>query len=151
MASAVLRFPGDRLATFTCSFGAAKASAYEVVGTQGSLRVAPAYGYAEDLKRIVTINGKSRERVFPHRDQFAPQLLYFSDCILKDRQPEPSGQEGLIDVRIINALYQSAKTGQVIALPRMSKRVRPANRQQISRPAVDKPKLARATPPSGKT
>jgi len=39
----------------------------------------------------LTISGKSRERVFPHRDPFAPQLLHFSDCILKDRQPEPSG------------------------------------------------------------
>ncbi len=150
MASVVMRFPGDRLATFTCSFGAAKASAYEIVGTRGSLRVAPAYGYSEDLKHVVTIDGKSRERVFPQRDQFAPQLLYFSDCILNDREPEPSGQEGRIDVRIVNALYQSAKTGQPLALPRMRKQVRPAGRQQISRPAVDKPRLVHATPPSGK-
>lgn len=150
MASVIMRFPDDRLATFTCSFGAAKASAYEIVGTRGSLRVAPAYGYAEDLKHIVTIDGKSRERVFPQRDQFAPQLLYFSDCILDDREPEPSGQEGRIDVRIVNALYQSAKTGQVVALPRMRKRVRPVATQQISRPAVDKPRLVHATPPSGK-
>jgi predicted dehydrogenase len=150
MASVIMRFPDDRLATFTCSFGAAKASAYEIVGTRGSLRVAPAYGYAEALKHSVTIDGKSRERVFPQRDQFAPQLLYFSGCILHDREPEPSGQEGRIDVRIVNALYQSAKTGQVVVLPRMSKRVRPTSRQQLTRPAVSKPKLVHATPPSGK-
>jgi len=34
-------------------------------------------------------------------DQFAPELLYFSECIQKNRQPEPSGWEGLADVRII--------------------------------------------------
>lgn len=151
MTSAIMRFPGDRLAGFTCSFGAVKASAYEIVGTQGMLRVAPAYGYAEELKHTVTVNGKSRERRFSRSDQFAPQLVYFADCILQDRTPEPSGEEGLIDVRIINALYRSAETGRIVKLPRMQKRERPAKEQQLSRPAVDKPRLVRATPPSGKS
>jgi glucose-fructose oxidoreductase len=104
MASVVMRFPGGRLATFTCSFGAARGSAYEVIGSRGRLRVEPAFGLAEDLKHIVTVDGKTRERVFPQRDQFAPQLIYFSDCILNDREPEPSGQEGEVDVRIIEAI-----------------------------------------------
>lgn len=150
MASAIMRFPGDRLASFTCSFGTAKASAYEVVGTKGSLRVAPAYSYAEDLKHTLTVDGKSRVRRFSHGDQFAPQLVYFADCILQDRTPEPSGEEGLIDVRIINALYRSAETRRVVKLPRLHKRQRPTDKQQLSRPAVDKPRLIRATSPSGK-
>lgn len=150
MASVILRFPGDRLATFTCSFGAPKASVYEIVGSRGSLRAAPAYGYAEDLRHVLTIGGKAHERVFPQHDQFAPQLLYFSDCILNDREPEPSGEEGRIDVRIINALYESARTGRTVALPRLTKRVRMTASQQISRPAVDKPRLIHATPPAGK-
>ena len=150
MTSASMRFPGDRLASFICSFGTAKSSAYEVVGTLGSLRVAPAYSYAQDLKLTVTVDGKTRERRFSRSDQFAPQLVYFADCILYDKNPEPSGEEGLIDVRIINALYRSAETGRVVKLPRMQKDVRPTRKQQLSRPAVDKPKLVRATPPSGK-
>lgn len=150
MTSAIMRFPGDRLASFTCSFGTAKASAYEIVGTQGALRVAPAYSYSEALKHTITVDGKSRERRFSRGDQFAPQLVYFADCILHDRTPEPSGDEGLIDVRIINALYRSAETRRVVKLSRMQKRERPTRKQQLSRPAVDKPKLVRATSPSGK-
>ena len=46
MTSAMLRFPGERLATFTCSFGAADVAAYQVVGTKGDVRVDPAYEYA---------------------------------------------------------------------------------------------------------
>jgi hypothetical protein len=34
-------------------------------------------------------------------DQFGPQLVYFSNCILRDIAPESSGNEGLADVRII--------------------------------------------------
>lgn len=150
MASAVMRFPNDRLASFSCSFGAARGSAYEVVGSRGMLRVAPAYGYAEDLALHLTVEGKSRQRVFPQRDQFAPQLIYFSDCIRSDSEPEPSGQEGLIDVRIIEALYQSARTARVVSLPRMKKRTRPAIKQALSRPAIDKPSLVHARPPAAK-
>jgi len=37
--SAILCFPNNRLAQFTCSFGAAAADAYRVVGTKGDLRL----------------------------------------------------------------------------------------------------------------
>ena len=43
MSGALLRFPGDRLASFICSFGAADVSSYEVIGTKGRLQVDPAY------------------------------------------------------------------------------------------------------------
>jgi hypothetical protein len=34
-------------------------------------------------------HGKSKEKTIGKRDQFAPELLYFSDSILNDHQPEP--------------------------------------------------------------
>lgn len=151
MASVVMRFPGERLATFSCSFGAADVSAYDLIGSKGHLRVDPAYELADELKYVLTIEGKTQESRFPKRDQFAPELLYFSDCILQDREPEPSGREGLIDVRIINALYRSAETAQVIKLPRLKKAVRPAMKQEIRRPPVKKPQLVKAQAPSGKS
>src|SRR5262249_33982730 len=49
MTSAILRFPDDRLASFTCSFGAASVSTYRVVGTKGTLCVNPAYEFAGEL------------------------------------------------------------------------------------------------------
>ncbi len=39
--SALLRFPGDRLAQLTCSFGAYKQSAFTVVGTKGAPAAQP--------------------------------------------------------------------------------------------------------------
>lgn len=151
MASVVMRFPDERLATFSCSFGAAKVSAYELVGSEGHLRVDPAYELADELKHVLTVNGKPREKSFPKRDQFAPELLYFSDCILQDREPEPSGREGLIDVRIINALYRSVETAQVVKLPRLRKNVQPTMKLETRRPAVKKPQLVKARAPSKKS
>ena len=95
MMSAILRFPDDRLASFTSSFGAADISSYRVVGTEGHLRVDPAYEFATALEHHLTIKGRTRERKFERRDQFGPELVTFSDCILDDRDPEPSGDEGL--------------------------------------------------------
>ena len=77
-------------------------------------------------------------------DQFAAELVYFSDCILDDRQPEPSGEEGLRDVRIIQALYESAESGKVVALAPIAVDKRPTGRQRITRPGVKKPELVHA-------
>jgi predicted dehydrogenase len=139
MTSAVLRFPGGRSAVFTSSFGAADASAYRLLGTKGSLRVDPAYEYAMGLKHELTIDGKITRRTFRKRDQFAPELIYFSDCIRKDREPEPSGWEGLADVRVIRALQRSARIGKTVKLRSFARRKRPTLRQEIKRPAVARP------------
>jgi len=148
MTSAVMQFPGDRLATFTCSFGANDVSTYQIVGTKGTLRLEPAYDLASTLKYQLTIQGKTKERSFPKRDQFAPELLYFSDCILDGRDPEPDGVEGLADVRIIHALYRSAEIGKPVSLSPIERSWRPSLAQEIRRPAVLRPRLVHAAPPS---
>ena len=143
MTSAILRFPGERLGTFTSSFGSADVASCEIIGTQGKLRLDPAYEYAMALKLFVTIDGKTRARSFPRRDQFAPELLYFSDCIRKNIEPEPSGEEGLADVRIVRALYRAAEIGKPVKLKSMPIGKRPTLRQEKRRPPVAKPQLIR--------
>jgi predicted dehydrogenase len=150
MASVMMRFPQDRLANFVCSFGGADAGSYEVVGTAGTLRMDPAYESAEALKQVITIKGKKRERAFPKRDQVAPEILYFSDCILNNREPEPSGEEGRIDVEIVRAIYRSAQTGKPVKLKLKGGDLYPTASQEIRRPLSKRPDLVKATPPSGK-
>ena len=138
---AVLRFDGERVAAFVTSFNADDVAGYRIVGTKGQLHVNPAYEYAGGLAYELSVNGKTTRRRIGKRDQFAPELLYFSDCILKDRDPEPSGDEGLQDVRIVQALYESADTGKVVQVPPYTPRARPSGRQRITRPGISKPSL----------
>lgn len=147
MTSAMLKFPNDRIATFTTSFGATDRSVYEVIGTRGILRMDPAYDIVEILKSEIIADGKTRKRVFKKRDQFAPELIYFSDCILKNRQPEPSGREGLADVRIVRALLESAETNRPVSIRETKVTKRPDTSQEISKEAVPQPRLIRASAP----
>jgi glucose-fructose oxidoreductase len=106
-----------------------------------------AYEYAGEMKCVTTIDGKKSQKAFKPADQFAPELIYFSDCIINDRVPEPSGNEGLADVRIINALYKSAEIGQPVKIEQVPKRRRPNEKMKIKRPAVKEPKLVSAKSP----
>ena len=108
----------------------------------------PAYEYAGELKQRVTIDGRTRELTFGKRDQFAPELISFSECILNGASPEPSGWEGLADVRIIRALYRSADTGQPVTLEPFTKTERPSGDQELRRPSVRKPELVNTEAPS---
>jgi len=133
----VLRFPGERIANFVCSFGAADRSRYEIVGTKGSVVVDPAYEYAAGLGYELTIGEKKKRKKFAKSDQFAPELVYFAQCVRDGRDPEPSGKEGLIDVAIIEAIHQSLKTGTWVDLRATpQRRHRPTLRQEMRRPPV---------------
>ena len=148
-ACSTLRFPGDRLATFCTSFAAGKTSEYRVVGSKGSMLVDPAYELARGLELRFEREGTKKTIKYAKRDQFAPELLHFSDCILQDRQPEPSGEEGLADVRVIRALYKSARTGRPVRLDAMKQPAKPSMRRVITKPPVRMPRLVHATPPGG--
>ncbi len=154
MTTAILHFPGDRLATFTCSFGAAKISSYQVVGTAGNLHVEPAYAAQAHINHVLSIDDEGKqERSFEPRDQLAAVFVYFSDCILDDKEPEPSGQEGLIDIQIIRALVESIQTGGFVSLEGIEPPPqRPTAAQTIERPPVKKqPELVHAADPAGKS
>jgi len=105
-----MRFPNHRVATFVCSFGSAATSYYDLVGTKGSLCLDNAFEYKGIIEQWLTIGDRTIRRRFPKADQFAPELLYFSDCIVENREPEPSGKEGLADVRIVRAIHRSIQS-----------------------------------------
>ena len=147
MASVVMRFPGERLASFTCAFGSAKIATYTIAGTQGRLTLDPAYSYQTELKQELALDGKTSERTFPPTDQFGPQLSYFSDCVLENKDPEPSGEEGLNDVRIIRAIHKSARTRLPVALERLADKLMPDAAQEITHPPVKEPEVVKAEPP----
>jgi len=148
--SATLRFPGNRLAQFCVSNSVAGVSSYRIAGTEGDLRVEPAYEYVGELIHYLTRQDETKKSTFKKGDQFAPELEYFSDCILRGREPEPSGEEGWCDVRVAEAILESARTQRPISLPPYARRRRPTLAQADRAPPVKKPSPVHAPSPSEK-
>jgi predicted dehydrogenase len=145
--SVLLRFPQERLAQFTVSFGANPVDEYRVVGTRGDLQVSPGYTFGVSLKHRLTIGQEVIEQSFPMVDQFGGELKYFSDCILNDRHPEPDGEEGLADVRVMAAAEEALRTGRPQRLDPMLRRRQPSLDQLMALEPVPAPDLIRAAPP----
>jgi glucose-fructose oxidoreductase len=150
MASAILRFPGDRLASFTSSLGSASVDSYTVVGTKGDLRVSPGYGYHDKRELIRTVSGKGRTETFKRGDQFGAEIQYFSQCILADTTPEPGGLEGTADIRVIEGILESIRSGHPVRISYTGPVQYPGARQKIELPVVKPRKIVNARSPSAK-
>ena len=148
MVAATLRFPGERLVQFTCSFGAAATSAFTIVGAKGSIRLDPAYSHRMKPRRIITVGSRTREKEFRMLDQFAAELVHFSQCVRSGESPTASGWEGMADVHIISGLNESMRTNSPMRLTKINPPERPSMENVIRRPPGEKPKLVRAREPS---
>ena len=148
-AACVLRFPGERVATFTCSFGTDPHVEFEVLGTTGRLRLDHAYEISSE--KVLTLSRGEHRKVtrFGKGDQFAPMLIHFADCIRGNFEPIPSGEEGLNDVRIVEALYRSAKMGRPVRLPPEAPPKKLRREQQLKAPAIRPVELVNARAPGG--
>lgn len=148
--SVILRFPEDRLATFLCGFGEAKASEYRVIGTKGIIKMDPGFTWQGDIEQTISIGDKQRTKTFKHRDQIAAEIDYFAKCIREETEPEPSGREGLIDVMIIDAIRKSYQTGKSVTVKDLPTDRRPKPSQAIRKQPPRKVTPVKASPPSKK-
>ncbi len=108
----------------------------------------PAFTWQGDIELTISRKDKAKTKTFKHRDQVAAEIVYFSDCVLKNKKPEPSGREGFLDVRIIDALRTSYIEHRTVKIEPLPKKRRPRSSQSIKRKPARKPKPVKADPPS---
>ncbi len=147
MISVILRFPGERLAQFVVSYGTNPVNECRVIGANGDLRLSPAYAYDIPIEQWLTIGEKTEHTKFNQRDQFGGETKYFSDCILDNKHPEPDGNEGLADVRVIKAIEKSFRTSQPVPIQGGGVHASPGKEQVMKLPAVSPGELIHAAPP----
>ena len=97
-----------------------------------------------------TKEGDVKETTLPERDQVGAEIVYFSDCIQKGKDPEPDGYEGLADMIIIDAIKESIRTGRAVPLSPFKKKDFPTPAQEYKLPKIEGPELVNAASPSGK-
>lgn len=78
---------------------------------QGWLELRPAFGYGP-------LKGSTHqgELKLPHTNHQLLQLEDFARCVLEDRESSVAGEEGLRDMKVIAAIYQSIATGKRVTL-----------------------------------
>ena len=146
--SVTLRFPKNRLAQFTISYYGNKLDQYMVVGTEGSLELNPGFMYGKPLEHFEVLGQDDSHKSFRNTDHFGGELKYFSDCILENRDPEPDGMEGLADVRVIEAIHRSLKSGRFERVEPTEIRRRIAADQVVELRAQSAPDLVNTKSPA---
>jgi predicted dehydrogenase len=137
-AVALIRFPDDRLAHLHTSFGEEPTSVLTIFGDEGSIRVNGAYDPSSPSTLELVRGGQREEMMFEPVDAVAAELTHFSRAVLQDSVPEPSGVEGLTDVRIIEAIYRSARDGRPVTLPRVARVEAPPVAHDLRKSVADR-------------
>jgi predicted dehydrogenase len=109
-----LKFPSGLLASCTSSY-ATNLNRYEVHGTTGQCVLEPGQAYWGVKLRITRRMGPQLVDVTPV-NQFASEMDGFALALAGNAPFKATAEEGLQDMRIIEAIYKSADTGQVVKL-----------------------------------
>ena len=106
-----MEFPSGAVATCNCSY-AAHSNHIHVSAEKGSFGIRDAFAAGGDLDAYV---GKEKMN-FPTKHKQAVQMDAFARNILDGTAVVASGEDGLQDLRIIEAIYRAAETGERILL-----------------------------------
>ncbi len=143
-----LRFPRGRIAQFVLSYYANAIDTYTVVGTKGSLEMNPGFMYGIPLQQKLVVGESRTENSFKNTDHFGGELKYFSACILDDVEPEPDGEEGLADVRVLEGVLRALASGKPEVLAPFTRTRRIDTKAQLQTLAAQKsPELVNTSNP----
>ena len=106
-----MKFPGGVVANCSTNYVVDGIDRLWVGAERGWFELNPAFNYNRIAGR--TSAGKMR---FPQGDNFALQLDDFAQCIREKRPSRVSGEEGLKDLRVVEAIYKSIASGKPVKL-----------------------------------
>jgi len=109
-----LKFASGMVASVLSTYGFG-CGRYRVYGTKGQLESEPAQSYTGN-KLWHTIARTKQEVQYTPVNQFAAEMDDFCQCIANDKQSRTPGEEGLQDLKIITAAYESAATGKSVKI-----------------------------------
>jgi len=82
-----------------------------LLGSKGGLNLRPLEIYTEHYDSPVDIV------LAPDKTTgYEGEVAHFIDCILKDKEPSPNGEEGLYIQEILDAIYKSAEMGKQVEM-----------------------------------
>jgi predicted dehydrogenase len=110
------KFPSGVVATGSSTYGTQMPGYFKVFASKGWLEMGPAFNYdGLKLRANYSSGGKGSPNIeiddaSTEKDptQFTREADHFSDCVLRNQRPKSSGEEGLRDMKYIEAIYGAA-------------------------------------------
>ena len=108
-----LRFPSGALATCTSAYSIEGVKRFRVFGADAWLDLDPATDYYRHAMTIGRAEGELKTSM-KEGNQFAAMLDHMAESVRQNKTPKTPGEEGLRDIRLILAIYESAKKGRPV-------------------------------------
>jgi len=115
----MLRFPSGLVAQCVSSYGAREDKWQRLQMEKATLDMPNAYDYRGQRLIIGQRQGDDKannEVVLPPKNQFTAEIDHFAQCLRTGQAPRTPGEEGVRDHVIMEAIYRSAASGQVVKL-----------------------------------
>lgn len=108
------KFPGGLIAHCSATYKVPGMANFKAHADRGWFELNPAFYYDGNQGR----RSDGEEINFSSIDQFAAEMDDFAQCILENRPTRVPGEEGLRDVKIMMAIYESARSGRTVKVTR---------------------------------
>lgn len=120
--SFMLRFPSNAIANCFTSYGGRDDKHQRFNLETAAIDMPNSYQYVGQRMTLNKREGDATsndEIVLEAQNQFATEIDHMADCVLTGRDPYTPGEEGVQDHKLMEAIYQSARSGQLVRLPAM--------------------------------
>jgi predicted dehydrogenase len=129
-----LRFPSGAVANCASGYSFHQSNHIRVQNEAAWFHASPAFAYTglqmQIGRKMGQANSSNAIDMAPV-DQFAREMDAFAWSIRNNQTPLTPGKEGIQDLRIIDAIYQSAASGQTVTMP-----AQPAGKLDVTRGSV---------------
>ena len=109
-----MRFPSGTLANCVSSYGT-NLNRFRVHAEKGSFEMEPAYSRRALGLRVFRGN-VVETRSMREPDHFAAMMDHVAECAATDTRPITDGEDGRNDMKVIEAIYESCRTGRPVKL-----------------------------------
>jgi len=107
-----MTFASGLKTTCSTSYHRSMSNDFTVTADKGSFGMNPAYSY----NGVRGFRSDGQPFQMPAVNQFAAEMDDFAQCIMQNKPTKVPGEEGLRDVKIITAIYESANSGKPVKL-----------------------------------
>lgn len=121
--SFMLRFPSGTVANCFTSYGGRDDKHARMNLEKAAIDLPNCYQYVGQQMSVIGREGDATSRnelVLTAKNQFATEIDHMAECVLTGRNPYTPGEEGVQDHRLMEAIYDSARSGKAVHLPPMA-------------------------------